>query len=147
MIASYRGETQAKLKEIAELSDPKQPKAFLATRCMVCGGSLDLPAVHFMCNHSYHNRLVPYIITNGLSKTYHFTISRCLNEHETECPTCARDHGLVREIRRDNEQVASQHDLFLFNVENEGFSAIASAFSKGTNPQCTTDRDLLEHDR
>ncbi|KAF8306968.1 hypothetical protein DL93DRAFT_2178260 [Clavulina sp. PMI_390] len=111
LISSYRSETQTKLKEIAELSDPNKPKVFHATRCSVCGGSLDLPAVHFMCNHSYH--------------------SRCLNEHETECPTCARDHNLIREIRRDNEQVAAQHDLFLFNVENEGFSAVASAYSKG----------------
>lgn len=56
---------------------------------------------------------------------------RCLNEHEIECPNCARDHGLVREIRRDNDHFATQHDLFLYNVENEGFSAIAAAFSRG----------------
>lgn len=51
--------------------------------------------------------------------------------NETECPNCARKHGLIREIRLDNEQFAGQQDLFLYNVEHEGFSAVASAFSKG----------------
>lgn len=54
-------------------------------------------------------------------------------EHDTECPNCARDHGLIREIRRENKQFAAQHDLFMYNVEREGFSAIASAFSKGVH--------------
>ena len=28
------------------------------TRCSACGGQLDLPGVHFMCRHSYHQRCV-----------------------------------------------------------------------------------------
>lgn len=47
-----------KLQEVAELSDPTNPRVFHVTRCSACSGPLDLPAVHFMCKHSYHQRSV-----------------------------------------------------------------------------------------
>lgn len=56
LTTSYRLETEAKLGQVQELSDPDQPKVFHATQCSACGGQLDLPSVHFMCNHSYHQR-------------------------------------------------------------------------------------------
>ena len=56
LTTSYRLETKAKLEAVQELSDPEQPKVFHATQCSACGGQLDLPSVHFMCNHSYHQR-------------------------------------------------------------------------------------------
>ena len=56
---SYRMETEAKQRQVEELSDPDRPRVFHVTQCSACGGGLDLPAVHFMCNHSYHQRYVP----------------------------------------------------------------------------------------
>lgn len=56
---------------------------------------------------------------------------RCIAEHETECPTCAREHGVIREIRLNNEKLANQHDVFVSDVEDNGFEAVASAFSRG----------------
>lgn len=56
LFASYRAETIKKRKEIQELSDPDAPRIFQVTRCSACQGQLDLPAVHFMCRHSYHQR-------------------------------------------------------------------------------------------
>ena len=56
LTTSYRMETKTKLEQVHELSDPDQPKVFHATQCSSCGGRLDLPSVHFMCNHSYHQR-------------------------------------------------------------------------------------------
>ncbi|ORY88576.1 hypothetical protein BCR35DRAFT_288786 [Leucosporidium creatinivorum] len=113
LIASYRTESAKKRKEIQELSDPNVPRIFQVTRCSACGGQLDLPAVHFMCRHSYHQR--------------------CLGENESQCPNCARTHGVVREIRKNNEQFAGRHDLFLGEVaeSEDGFATIAAAFSKG----------------
>ncbi|KAG8779740.1 hypothetical protein FRC20_003526, partial [Serendipita sp. 405] len=111
LIDSYRSETAAKLKDIAELSDPDVPKVFHVTQCAAGDGPLELPAVHFMCKHSYHQR--------------------CLGEHETECPICATQHGVIRQLRRDNERIAQQHDIFLADVEENGFSAIATAFNRG----------------
>jgi len=38
---------------------------------------------------------------------------------------------MIREIRRNNEQLADQHDLFLSEVKENGFNAVASAFGRG----------------
>ncbi|KZS98027.1 hypothetical protein SISNIDRAFT_472828 [Sistotremastrum niveocremeum HHB9708] len=111
LVDSYRSETATKLRQIEELSDSTKPRVFHVTRCSTCGGQLDLPSVHFMCNHSYHQR--------------------CLADNETECPTCARSNGVIREIRRNNERLANQHDLFLHEVAENGFEAVASGFGRG----------------
>ncbi|GJJ12060.1 hypothetical protein Clacol_006301 [Clathrus columnatus] len=111
LIESYRSETKAKLQEISELTDTQNPRAFQATRCTACGSPLDLPAIHFMCKHSYHQR--------------------CLSEQEAECPECARSHGVIREIRRNNERLVDQHEIFLGDVAERGFSAVAVGFGKG----------------
>ncbi|KAJ7462780.1 hypothetical protein B0H11DRAFT_1815908 [Mycena galericulata] len=110
--SSYRLETAAKLKQVEDLADPEHPRVFNVTRCSGCGGQLDLPSVHFMCNHSFHQ-------------------PRCIQENETECPNCVREHGVIREIRRNNERLADQHDLFVSEVKEGGFAAVASAFSRG----------------
>ncbi|TDL21592.1 hypothetical protein BD410DRAFT_789710 [Rickenella mellea] len=111
LINSYREETKAKLQLVEELSDPEHPRVFHVTKCSACNVQLDLPSVHFMCNHSYHQR--------------------CLAYNETECPTCAQSHGLIREIRSNNERLAGNHELFLSEVKENGFSAVAGAFSRG----------------
>ncbi|KAL5529475.1 hypothetical protein ACEPAG_5460 [Sanghuangporus baumii] len=111
LINSYREETRMKLKQVAELSDPDHPRVFHVTRCSACSAQLDLPTVHFMCNHSYHQR--------------------CLVENEQECPNCARQHGMLREIRRNNERLAGQHDVFVSEVKEGGFSALAAGFGRG----------------
>ncbi|GAA6048078.1 hypothetical protein JCM3770_000180 [Rhodotorula araucariae] len=113
LIASYRAETTKKSREVVELSDPAAPRIFQVTRCSACGGQLDLPGVHFMCRHSYHQR--------------------CLGENESQCPNCARTHGVIREIRRNNEQLRGRHDLFVDEVAtaDDPFAAVAGAFARG----------------
>ncbi|KAL9933611.1 hypothetical protein V8E36_007269 [Tilletia maclaganii] len=110
---SYRDETAKKLSELSELSNPKTTHVFQTTKCSSCGGQLDLPTVHFLCKHSYHQR--------------------CLGEMETECPSCARSYGVIREIRRNNEAFADRHDVFMAEVEDadDGFGAVANMFSRG----------------
>ncbi|KAF9012567.1 vacuolar membrane protein [Cyathus striatus] len=94
-----------------ELANPDLPKVSHNTRCAACQGQLDLPSVHFMCKHSYHQR--------------------CVAENETECPNCAREHGVIRDIRRNNLRLADQHDIFLSEVQENGFEAIAASFGRG----------------
>ena len=69
---------------------------------------------------------LPYRLRNRLNCD-----CRCLADHESECPNCAREHGVIREIRRNNERLADQHDLFLSEVQDGGFGAVAAAFSRG----------------
>ncbi|KAK9896216.1 hypothetical protein P389DRAFT_76246 [Cystobasidium minutum MCA 4210] len=114
---SYRADLGRKEQEIKELSDPNTPRIFQVTRCSACGGSLDLPAVHFMCRHSYHQR--------------------CLADNEASCPTCAASQGVVKEIRANNESLRDRHDLFLQELEEDSmdggdrFETIVQAFSRG----------------
>lgn len=56
LVQSYRSETEAKQREMNDLGNSKESQVFQVTRCAFCGNTLDLPAVHFMCKHSYHQR-------------------------------------------------------------------------------------------
>ena len=64
LISSYRSETKAKLKQVEDLEDTEHPRVFHVTRCSQCNGQLDLPSIHFMCNHSYHQRCILLFLTN-----------------------------------------------------------------------------------
>lgn len=110
---SYRDETANKQKEIIDLANPTKPQVFQVTRCAACGGQLDLPTVHFMCKHSYHQR--------------------CLSDSEPECVLCARQHAIIREVRRNQTSLAGRHDLFVNEVReaDDGFAVVAGAFGRG----------------
>ena len=135
LTASYRLETATKLKQVEELSDPDQPRLFHAPQCSQCGGPLDLPSIHFMCKHSFHQRsATPLSATRTFlpfSLGLLFLSRRCLGDHDTECPLCVRAHGVIQEIRRNNERLADKHDLFLADVKENGFRAVAAAFGRG----------------
>ena len=113
LVESYRTETKVKQKEISDLANPRQPEIFQVTRCAACGGQLDLPSVHFMCKHSYHQR--------------------CLSDSEPECILCSRQHSIIREVRRNQTRLADRHDLFLNEVQEaeDGFGVVAGAFGRG----------------
>ncbi|SPO28078.1 related to PEP5 - vacuolar biogenesis protein [Ustilago trichophora] len=87
-ISDYKMSTEESLAEISELTDSNGARVFQMTRCTACAGQLDLPSVHFMCKHSYHQR--------------------CLGEEEAECPTCAEHQGRVRELRRRQAESAAE---------------------------------------
>ena len=54
MISVYRTATAQKEAEIHDLGT--KPAVFQAERCNACGMQLDLPTVHFLCKHSFHQR-------------------------------------------------------------------------------------------
>lgn len=110
LIDSYRKETEEKRKEMAELKSGT--RIVQATRCTTCGGSLDLPAVHFVCKHSFHQR--------------------CLEEDGTECPVCATSNRRVRELRKAQQAGAKNSEGFFARLADaeDGFGVIAEWFSK-----------------
>lgn len=67
------------------------------------------------------------------------SIFRCLPDTESECPLCTREHAMIREIRRNNEQLADQHELFVSEVQEGGFEALANAFNRGIFNQSRLD--------
>jgi hypothetical protein len=97
--------------------------------------------VHFMCRHSYHQRCAFFPPFPSFFEVCELTPSfpliplfySCLGENESQCPNCALTHGVMREIRKSNAQLASRHDLFLqeVNESDDGFKAMAGAFGRG----------------
>ncbi|KAI8873007.1 hypothetical protein GQ42DRAFT_114913, partial [Ramicandelaber brevisporus] len=53
-VQASRTDVERKRAEIDELQ--RGCVVFQATKCSLCGMSLDLPTVHFLCRHSYHAR-------------------------------------------------------------------------------------------
>ncbi|KAJ3287175.1 Vacuolar protein sorting-associated protein 11 [Borealophlyctis nickersoniae] len=112
LIHSYREETERMRAQIDELKG--SPIVFQATKCDLCRQPLELPTVHFMCKHSYHQR--------------------CLGESDHECPRCAPEHRAIQELIRGQEKNAGRHDVFLQKLESadDRFAVIADYFSKNT---------------
>lgn len=109
-ICFLQEDTLAMRKEIEDLRT--NARIFQLSKCTACTFTLDLPAVHFMCMHSFHQR--------------------CLGDNEKECPECAPDYRKVLEMKRSLEQNKDQ-DLFFQQVKSskDGFSVIAQYFGKG----------------
>ncbi|XP_078435860.1 vacuolar protein sorting 11 isoform X2 [Wolffia australiana] len=110
-IAEFQEETEAMKKEIQDLRS--NARIFQISKCANCGFTLDLPAVHFMCMHSFH--------------------LHCLGDNEQECPRCAPDYRSVLETRKNLEQNAADFETFSQKVKNskDGFSVVADYFGKG----------------
>lgn len=117
LISSYRADTTAKLNEIDELAT--KPTTFNTTRCAICGGPLDLPTVHFLCKHSYHQRCLN--IPDGQ------------DVNEIECPKCGPQNQAVGQIRRAQQESAGRNELFMdaLNRSSDRFYTISDWFGRG----------------
>ena len=114
LIESYRTETDSKRKELSDLET--RPTVFQTRRCSACGGSLDLPTVHFMCKHSFHQR--------------------CLNQmddDDAECPQCAPMNSNIRAFRKAQIDSADRHEIFQDALQRsrDRFGTISEFFGRG----------------
>ncbi|RDW72178.1 vacuolar protein sorting protein-like protein [Coleophoma crateriformis] len=119
LIDSYRSETLNKRQEITDLST--KPQTFNATRCSRCGGSpLGLPAVHFLCKHSFHLNCVDGQVDQD-------------GNVEGDCPICRQGNDLVRTIRRTQDESADRHDMFVDELarSRDKFGTISEFFGRG----------------
>eukprot|EP01132_Coremiostelium_polycephalum_P001153 gene1153-1462_t len=110
-IRQYAEETEKMRHEINELRT--NAKIFQQTKCIVCQSPLDLPSIHFLCQHSFHQR--------------------CLGENERECPVCAPSNKRILEIKRSQTESAGQHDQFfkLLRSAPDGFTTVSEYFGRG----------------
>ncbi|KAJ5295747.1 hypothetical protein PENANT_c001G06460 [Penicillium antarcticum] len=120
LITSYKTETATKQQELDHLAT--QPVVFQSRRCQSCGGTLDLPTVHFLCRHSFHER--------------------CLNnvDEDAQCPVCAPTNATLRAIRQRQVDSADQHDLFKGELSRsrDRFGVVSEFFGRGImRPQNT----------
>jgi hypothetical protein len=91
-IEELQRETERLTAEVNELQT--SAKIFQLTLCSYCNTELDLPAVHFLCMHSYHQR--------------------CLEIEE--CPKCAKEH---REAVEQMERITSRGNSMISSSVND----------------------------
>uniref|UniRef100_A0A3Q3AAW1 VPS11 core subunit of CORVET and HOPS complexes n=1 Tax=Kryptolebias marmoratus TaxID=37003 RepID=A0A3Q3AAW1_KRYMA len=113
-ICQYREETAHVRSEIQELKT--SAKIFQKTKCSMCNSPLELPSVHFLCSHSFHQHCF---------ESY--------AESEAECPTCTPENRKVIDMLRAQDQKRDLHDLFnrQLHSSNDGFSVVADYFGRG----------------
>ncbi|KAF2428868.1 vacuolar protein sorting-associated protein 11 [Tothia fuscella] len=119
LITTYRDSSTKMRDEINTLST--KPETFNATRCAACSRQLELPTVHFLCKHSFHQACLN--TTGGMGD----------GEEAEECPICAGKNAMVRSVRKGQEASAGNHDMFLAALENsrDKFGTISEWFGRG----------------
>eukprot|EP00049_Salpingoeca_infusionum_P018926 m.359345 g.359345 ORF g.359345 m.359345 type:complete len:979 (+) comp18539_c0_seq1:118-3054(+) len=92
-------------------------KLFQDTRCAHCHEPLSLPAVHFLCGHSYHK---------------HHAVARPDSDGEVECMECQGDHAKVAQVIGTQIRGARDHEQFTRQLEDNPnrFGVIAQHFSQ-----------------
>lgn len=117
-INGYRIDTDKRRAELQDLGS--KPAVFQATRCSDCAQGLDLPAVHFLCKHSFHQRC----LRTGVPGAGYDNV---------ECPKCAGENDVIRKMRESQRASAERHELFKTDLERseDRFAKVAEWFSRG----------------
>lgn len=115
---SYQTETKSKLTEIKKLTS--DPMVIQYSTCAACNTSLDLPAVHFACKHSFHQR--------------------CLNspdESHPACPVCLPNVESITAMRKSQDDTSDRYDLFKLALEGSDskFKVVTDFFGRGAMEQ------------
>lgn len=120
LIDSYRTESATKKAELDDLNS--KPVIFQTRRCSSCGRNLDLPTVHFLCKHSFHQRCLNTGVMAGGAI-----------EEKTECPICKPHNDLIKASRRQQMESTEQHELFRSALErsSDRFGTVAEFFGRG----------------
>ncbi|KAH6621504.1 hypothetical protein B0J18DRAFT_450620 [Chaetomium sp. MPI-SDFR-AT-0129] len=137
--AQFREGTAAHRREIAELGT--RPAVFQATRCAQCMGGLELPVVHFLCKHSFHQRCLRGGGASTISGESGIGIGGgiggggggTVEVEGEECPVCARENATIRTLKRSQEENAERHELFVDVLERseDRFKTVSEWFGRG----------------
>jgi hypothetical protein len=105
VVQQCRAETERMRRQVHDLRTGAV--TFQASKCGACSSALDLPAVHFLCQHSYHQR--------------------CLGTDEESCPRCSNDLARFAEFRRAQDDAGGRAEEFFRQLEGsaDGFSTVA----------------------
>ncbi|CAB1316601.1 unnamed protein product [Coregonus sp. 'balchen'] len=122
-ICQYREETAHLRTEIQELRS--SAKIFQKTKCSMCNSPLELPSVHFLCSHSFHQHCF---------ESY--------AESEAECPTCTPEN---RKLHCSNDGFSVVADYFGRGVFNKLTLVTDPPGSKAGSLDVDLQRDLLIH--
>lgn len=96
------------------------------SRCAACHHSLELPSIHFLCQHSYHQHCF-----------------QSYSEHENECPACLPENKTLVELIRARDHNKDLNETFHSQLEKtpDGFSLAAEYFGRGVFNTVTVIRE------
>ncbi|CAD6232599.1 GSCOCG00006969001-RA-CDS [Cotesia congregata] len=114
LVEKYRKDT-IKLREQIDVIK-NSTIIFQGSRCSACHHQLELPSVHFMCTHSYHQHCF-----------------QSFSENENECPACLPNNKKLLDIIRAQEASRDLHETFhsLLDRAEDPFSLVADYFGRG----------------
>jgi len=110
-INKYVKETSRMHAEVHELHN--SPRIFQNNRCSACAATLELPASHFLCMHSFHQR--------------------CVGELDTNCARCVNANHTVMNIRRSLISASHDQDKFFqaLDSSDDGFALMIEHLGRG----------------
>lgn len=104
---------------------------FQGSRCSACHHQLELPSLHFLCQHSYHQHCF-----------------QSYSDNENECPACQPSNKSIVDLLKAREPSKDIHETFHSLLERapDGFSLAAEYFGRSVFNKVTIVRLLAEND-
>ncbi|EAA08178.5 AGAP002665-PA [Anopheles gambiae str. PEST] len=111
---AYREESVSIKRYIKHLQEGNVE--FQNTTCDACKQPLSMPALFFLCKHSYHQDCI-----------------RSYTDTERDCPVCNKNNMQLIEALRAQSEARDQHEMFhdLLDRSPEPFSVVADYFGRG----------------
>ncbi|XP_022916247.2 vacuolar protein sorting-associated protein 11 homolog [Onthophagus taurus] len=108
-------------KDIESLRDQLEtlkngPTVIQGSRCAACTHQLELPSIHFLCQHSFHQ-----------------ICFQSYSENEKECPACQPENKKIIELLKAKENTKDLNETFHSELDkrSDGVSLAAEYFGRG----------------
>lgn len=114
LIHQLKDETEKMRQSIQKMQT--EPKVFQAIKCSSCGQTLELPSVHFFCNHSFHHHCFQTLDLGN------------------DCPLCLPDNEQILKLiksRENNNDLQAQFQEQLARTDSDVIAIISNYLSKG----------------
>jgi len=114
VIAEYKKESQAVRQKIEAINT--SVTIFQSQACAACHQPLELPTVHFLCGHGYHQHCF-----------------QSYSDSDQECPACQPSNARVVALLSSQAAHRSNHEEFHSHLEKaeDGFSMVAEYLGRG----------------
>ncbi|XP_044740291.1 vacuolar protein sorting-associated protein 11 homolog [Chrysoperla carnea] len=127
-IEKYKEDTSKLRAHIKQLRD--EPIVFQGSRCAACHHQLELPAIHCLCQHSYHQHCF-----------------QSFSDNESDCPACQPENKQLSEMIRSQQSSRDLHETFFSQLDRaeDTFSLLSEYFGRGVFNKLTvlTDSTLI----
>lgn len=110
----FRSESEALKKNIQMLNN--EPVEFRGSLCDACHQPLVLPALFFLCKHSFHQECI-----------------RSYSETEKDCMVCRKKNIQINDMMYNQNETRNRNNVFRdeLGTSHEPFSVIADYFGRG----------------